>query len=188
MPDVFRRLVSSVATLVTGLTVVLVPLGAQDPASVAEPDQADVASVDAILTAVYDVISGPAGEARDWDRFRALHIDGARLIPTFRNRETGNTEHRVWTVEEYIERAGAQLEARGFFEQEIGRRTERYGNIVHAFSSYESRFKADDPDPFMRGINSFQLLYQGGRWWVVTIFWQPEYPDLPIPDAYIGEE
>ncbi|NNG15652.1 MAG: hypothetical protein HKM89_04160 [Gemmatimonadales bacterium] len=145
-----------------------------------------MASVDAIITAVYDVISGPAGHKRDWDRFRSLFMEGARLVPTWRNRETGERSHGLMTVENYVSRAGPQLETNGFFEVEIARRTERYGRVVHLFSTYESRRNADDAEPFMRGINSFQLLYEKGRWWVVTIFWQPEYPDLPIPKMYLS--
>ena len=160
--------------------------GATPAPAAVTADSADVASVDAIIAAVYDVISGPAGRKRDWDRFRSLYIEGARLIPTGRNRQTGESGHGLLTVEDYISRAAPQLEDGGFFEVEIARRTERYGSVVHVFSTYESRRNADDAEPFMRGINSFQLLYQKGRWWVVTIFWQPEYPDLPIPEMYLS--
>jgi hypothetical protein len=160
---------------------------APDPGPAAiTADSADVASVDAIIAAVYDVISGPAGQKRDWDRFRSLYIEGARLVPTGRNRQTGEAGHGLLTIEDYVSRAGPQLENGGFFEVEIARRTERYGSVVHAFSTYESRRNADDAEPFMRGINSFQLLHEKGRWWVVTIFWQPEYPDLPIPGMYLS--
>lgn len=146
---------------------------------------ADVASVDAIITALYDVISGPAGQARDWDRFRALFAEGARLIPTGQ-RPDGTRVMMVWTPEEYIQRAGAQLEANGFFEAEIGRVTEEFGQIAHVFSAYDSRRTAADPTPFARGINSIQLRHDGTRWWVVTIFWDSERPGNPIPPKYLG--
>ncbi|GLC24725.1 DUF6265 family protein [Roseisolibacter agri] len=146
---------------------------------------ADVASVDAILAALYDVISGPAGQKRDWDRMRSLFAPGARLIPTGRTAD-GSFRQRTWTVEEYIANAGVGLETNGFFEREIGRRTETYGNIVHAFSAYDSRRTAADPQPFARGINSIQLWNDGTRWWVVTVFWEGERPDNPIPAQYIG--
>jgi len=155
---------------------------AQTP--MAKPD--DVGSIDAIMKAVYDVISGPAGQARDWDRFRSLFAPGARLVPTGVNQQG---EHRIsaLTPDDYIQRSGPFLEKNGFFEREIGRTTERYGNIVQAFSSYESRHTLDDPKPFARGINSFQLWFDGKRWWVVTIFWQSETPDTPIPAKYINK-
>lgn len=145
---------------------------------------ADVESVDAIIAAVYDVISGPAGQARDWDRMRSLFVPGARLIPTGRAPD-GGTRHRTLTVEEYIQLVGPQLEQGGFFEREIGRVAERYGSIVHLMSAYESRRQAGDAEPFARGVNSFQLLHDGTRWWIVTIFWQAETPDVPIPERFL---
>ncbi len=148
-----------------------------------EADPADVASIDAILAALYDVISGPAGEARDWDRFRSLHIPQARLIPTGRTRE-GEHRHSVLSVEDYISSSGPFLEERGFFETEAARTTERFGDIAHAFSTYESRWNEDDPEPFQRGINSIQLMHDGTRWWVLNIFWAGERPDMPIPERY----
>jgi hypothetical protein len=157
------------------------------PAAVrAQPDAdpADVGSVDAIMAAVYGVISGPAGEARDWDRFRSLFVDGARLIPTGPDRD-GGYGFRMMSPQEYATGPGASLEERGFFEREIHRTVERYGPVVHAFSTYESRWNADDPTPFARGINSFQLFHDGERWWVVTIYWHGETPDTPIPGRYL---
>lgn len=145
---------------------------------------ADVASMDAIITALYDVISGPAGQKRDWDRFRSLFIPGARLIPTGRTPE-GAVRHRVMTPDEYAATSGPMLEQRGFFEREIGRTTERFGNIAHLFSAYDSRNTATDPEPFARGINSIQLLHDGQRWWVVSIFWDSESPAHPIPAKYL---
>ncbi|NNF04111.1 MAG: hypothetical protein HKN17_06560 [Rhodothermales bacterium] len=138
------------------------------------------------MHAVYDVISGPAGEERDWNRMRSLFRPEARLIPTGRMAQNAPLRPFYWSLEEYIERAGPQLESGGFFETEIHRKTERFGNIAHVFSTYESRRNADDPEPFMRGINSFQLFFDGDRWWVVNIYWQGEMPGNPIPDEYGG--
>lgn len=151
-------------------------------APVARP--ADVASLDAIIAALYDVISGPAGQRRDWDRMRTLFVPGARLIPTGRRADTATM--RMLTVEEYITGVGPRLEEGGFFEREIGRRTERYGGIAHVFSSYDSRRTAADLAPFARGINSIQAWHDGKRWWIVTIYWESERPDNPIPSRYLG--
>ena len=158
---------------------------AQETAGSTHPaNPADVESVDAIVAAVYDVISGPAGEARDWDRWRTLFIPEARLISLGVN-QRGETRYRVMTPEEYVALAGASLEENGFFESEIGRTQEEFGPVVHLFSTYQSKRKLEDPEPFARGINSFQLMHDGGRWWVVTIYWTSERPDLPIPERYI---
>jgi len=149
---------------------------------------ADVASIDAIITAAYDVISGPPGP-RDWDRERSLFIPGARLIPTTKTagetNPAGAITPRVLDVDGFIERSRAYLETSGFFEKEIARRIEQFGHIAHVWSTYESRHRKDDPAPFMRGINSIQLLFDDNRWWIVTIYWQHESPEDPIPEKYL---
>lgn len=159
-------------------------LDGQPAPTVPVPRPADVASIDGIMAAVYEVISGPAGQARDWDRMRSLFLPGARLIPSGKNAE-GVARTLVWSLEEYITTAGPSLERGGFFEQELGRVTEQYGSVVHLFSSYESKRTAADEKPFARGVNSFQLWHDGSRWWVVTIFWEGETPGNPIPDQYL---
>lgn len=159
------------------------------PASAAAPqaNPDDVKSVDAILGALYDVISGPAGQARNWDRFRSLFIpQGGRLIPTSQAPD-GTVRHRVITPDEYAAQSGPTLEKNGFFEREIGRTTETFGNVTHAFSAYESKRTAQDAKPFSRGINSIQLLNDGKRWYVVTIYWDSERPNNPIPAKYLSK-
>jgi hypothetical protein len=150
-----------------------------------EANPSDVSSLDAIMKAVYDVISGDAGKPRDWDRFRTLFHKDARLIPSGKNPTSGVTGARVLTPEDYIKRASANMEKEGFFEREKARRVEQYGNIAHVFSTYESFRSLTDKKPFMRGINSFQLFNDGKRWWVLTIFWQGETDDNPIPKKYL---
>ena len=123
---------------------------------------------------------------RDWDRWHSLFADGATLSAVVRTRE--QTVRRVlMTPQTWVEGSGAAIERDGFFEAEIGRVTEGFGLIAHAFSSYESYRSASDAEPFARGINSFQLMNDGSRWWVVSVFWQGEGPIDPIPAKYIGE-
>jgi hypothetical protein len=159
------------------------PLTVETPATPAA-NPADVASIDSIIAAVYDVISGPAGKKRDWDRMRSLFVPGARLIPTG-PRPGGAYGSRVLTLDEYIERSSGFFEKEGFYEKEAARVTEQFGKIAHAFSTYESRHAPDDAKPFQRGINSIQLMNDGKRWWVVTIFWQGEDEKTPLPEEYL---
>jgi hypothetical protein len=151
------------------------------------PDARDVESVDAILAALYGVISGDSGVARDWDRFRSLFAPGARLIPVGQ-RQGGPVAARVLTPEEYVQASGPFLVNNGFHEREVARRSESYGQIVHAFSTYESRRRASDPRPFMRGINSIQLFNDGARWWIQTVMWWGETPATPLPARYLDSE
>ena len=147
---------------------------------------ADVGSIDAILNSVYDVISGPAGKKRDWDRMRSLFIPGARLIPT--GPRPGGYGSRVLNVEDYVTRGNTLFEKEGFFEKEIARKTESFGQIAHVFSTYEARHSLADEKPFLRGINSIQLMNDGKRWWIVTIFWQAEDEKNPLPEKYLMKD
>lgn len=160
------------------------PLAGQDSTRSPTANAADVASVDAVIAALYDVISGPAGQARDWDRFRSLFAPGARLIPV-RPRPDGGANAIVLDPDGYIARSRPLLEGNGFFEREIGRVTEQFGNVTHVFSAYAAFRTAADSVPFMRGINSIQLLRDGDRWWVVSVFWDAERPGLTIPAEYL---
>jgi hypothetical protein len=147
-------------------------------------DPADVASEDAIVAALYASISGAACQHRDWDRFRSLFVEGGRLIPTGRTPD-GKARTRVESPDEYVAAVRNGMEDGGFFEHETARNAHTYGPITELFSTYESRHQANDAKPFARGINSIQLLNDGTRWWVVTVYWQAERPDLPIPAVYL---
>jgi hypothetical protein len=190
-----RPFTLAAALLLLSLPVPLsVPISAQaskpaPPGSIAaHPDwpkakAADVSSVDAILASLYDVISGPAGQPRNWNRFRSLFVADARLIPTRHNKTGSGADVAIFTPEQYQERAAPALE-KGFFERGIHNTTESFGDIVHVFSTYESRHTKDG-EPFQRGINSIQLLKDGHRYWIVTIFWDGETPTTPIPAKYL---
>jgi hypothetical protein len=144
---------------------------------------ADVATPDAILAATYDVISGPPGK-RDWDRFRSLFLPGARMAAVVKGKD-GSLSAKSFTPEEYITFGDAYFMKSGFFEREASRHSDRYANIMQIFSTYESRHDIKDASPFARGINSFQLFFDGKRWWVVDIFWQEETPDAPLPEEFL---
>ena len=157
------------------------------------PNLADVESIDAIVTAAYDGISGPAGKKRDWDRERSLYYPGARLIPTAKP-VTGDESQvasenklapQILDIEGFIARVEPFFKEAGFYEKEIARRIEQFGNIAHVWSVYEARHAETDPEPFMRGINSFQLFHDGKRWWIVNIYWRQESPEVPIPEKYL---
>lgn len=155
---------------------------APDPfagAPAAKPE--DVNSIDHILAALYDVISGPPGE-RDWNRFRSLFIPTAHLTSTGKAPD-GSVRVRPNSVDDYAHGADAYFLKNGFFEKPIVNRIQTYGNVAQVFSSYESRHAAGDA-PFARGINSIQILYDGKRWWIVSILWDSERPDNPLPAEY----
>jgi hypothetical protein len=177
--------------LTVALCGVLVPIPVpQDPPAAPKPTTApaaaraeDTATLEAILAALYDVISGPAGQRRDWDRMRSLFHAEAKLVPLVKGQDGTRAVHLK--VDDYVTRSGPMLERDGFFEQEIARRVDRFGDLAHVFSTYEGRRKLDDAQPFLRGINSIQLVRQAGRWHVLQILWEQEADAGPIPPQYL---
>lgn len=149
-------------------------------APAAAPD--DVKSIDAITAALYDVISGPAGKARDWNRMRSLFIPGGRLMPVGA-RKTGEVAIRLMEVNDYIATSGDSLVGSGFTERELAKRVERFGHIAHVLSTYEGTMETR-PEP-LRGINSIQLMNDGTRWWIVSVMWEAETPTLALPAEYL---
>src|SRR5258706_10196450 len=133
-----RRIATLAALIIVLVASVTALAGVRTPQaerpSPPAANASDVASMDSIVAALYDVISGPAGKKRDWDRMRSLFIPGARLIPTGK-RQSGSYGSRVLTVDEYIERASGLFEKAGFYETEGARATEQFGQIAHAFST-----------------------------------------------------
>jgi hypothetical protein len=175
---------SAIASSAQNQTQTQAPVAPAPAAPAPTAKQEDVASPDAIIAAVYDVISGSAGQKRDWDRMRPLFYPGARLIRTAAKKE-GGMEAGPLSVQEYIDRVSVYFEKNGFSEKEISRRTEKWANILQAFSTYESRHDAKDAAPFARGINSFQLFFDGTRWWILTIYWQQETPENALPAEFL---
>ena len=147
------------------------------------PRPADVASSDAIVAALYQVISGDKDVPRDWDRFRSLFHPSGRLVAIGKPAE-GPALVRTMTPEDYITRSGPLL-LQGFHEREIARRVEHFGGVTHVFSTYEARRAAADAVAFLRGINSIQLFDDGQRWWIVSVYWQSETPQFPLPAQYL---
>ena len=137
----------------------------------------DVESIESIVKAMYEVISGPAG-TRDWERERTLLHPSARLMPT--RVEEGRPRVDVFDCEGYITSRTPFFAANDFYEIEVAHRVERFGNIAHVWSTYEGRRSPDDPQFLFRGINSIQLFHDGDRWWVMSVMWDNERPGNPL--------
>jgi len=132
------------------------------------PDS-DVSTLDGVLHALYEVLSGPAGQPRDWERYRSLFLEGARLIVVVAVAGEKPCARQL-TVEDYIRRVEPIFAVEDFWERETARQTETFGRVAHVLSAYESLRDPNGP-PFERGDNSMQLFYDDSRWWVVSVMW-----------------
>lgn len=139
--------------------------------------------LDAAISKLYGTISGPAGQKRDWDTFRTIFADGAQMRSI--SKREGKTVVSLLTPEDYVTKAGPNIEKSGFFEKEISRKFWVYADMAQVFSTYESRLKEEDK-PFDRGINTITLIKIDGAWKVASITWTGERTGGKIPAEYGG--
>lgn len=143
----------------------------------------DVASIDAIVRAVYEAVSFTEGAGPDGPRLCSLCGPHARLSKVHAD---GIDDMSVAEFVARVRRRIAETELHSFVERELFRRTEVFSGIAHVFTTYESRTGAGDAGELLyRGINSIQLRHDGRRWWILTILWTDEREDSPIPAAYL---
>ena len=152
------------------------------PVATIPPRPDDVATIDGMVKAYYEVVTGPAGQPRDWARDRTLYIPDLRFVQVDVDK-SGKLAPRITSHQEYVDGADGMSKT-GFFEKEIHRVTERFGPIAHVWSTYESRRTENGPI-IMRGINSIELFWDGKRWWIANAIWTDETKDNPIPKEYL---
>ncbi len=144
------------------------------------PDPADVETLDGIIDAYYEVVSGPAGSIPDRARDLYIHIEDAPVIIMNEDAE-GNIVANKMNISEFHDRMGGARQS-GFFEVEIHRETQQYGAMTHIWSTYEWRTTEDGPVGG-RGINSIQLYHDGSRWWIASEIFDNR--NKPVPAEYM---
>lgn len=157
-------------------------LAQASPVSVVQPPAraADVQSIDSIIAALYEVISGGIGEQRNWSRMRSLFIPEARIMAIFPKKDSKDLGLRILSISDYIANSGPRLIEVGFREKELARKTEQWGELAQVFTSYETIEEKDNI--IRRGINSVQLMHDGTRWWIISLLFEAERPQLQLPD------
>jgi uncharacterized protein DUF4437 len=146
-------------------------------------DPADVATVEGIVTAFYEVINRPAGTARQWRRDSTLYMPRATFVAMAE--KDGKPVPEVMTPEEFRRAVDAEFVAKGFFETEIGHRVERFGNVAQVRSVYETRRTSNGP-LIGRGVNYLLLYWGGTRWWIANAVWDDERPNSRLPQSWIA--
>ena len=144
------------------------------------PRAEDVQTLDGIMKAYYEVVSGPAGSFPDKERDFAIHIPDAQVI-IMADDGKGNVIPNRMTIAQFHERFSEARET-GFFEYEISRETSQYGAMTHIWSTYEWKATQDGPVGG-RGINSIQLYHDGHRWWIAAEIFDTR--NKPVPEQYM---
>jgi hypothetical protein len=139
----------------------------------------DVSTIEGIVKASYETISGGVGVARDWGRDRTLFDPNSRSVAIHVDAKTGAIKTESMTEQEFADRSDASAVRDGFTERELKHVIHRYGNVATVLSSYEGA--AASGKGAERGVNIFQLYFDGKRWWILSMVWDTERPDNPIP-------
>jgi hypothetical protein len=143
----------------------------------------EVGSLDGIMKAYYDVVTVKKGEKPSYERDSLLHFKDA-LVGDMEVDKNGKPFLHAMTLKEYHRISDPFLEKNGFYEKEISRKVEKFGNIYHVWSTYESRNTAEG-EVNERGINSIELFFDGTRFWISAWFFDTERKDNPIPQEYL---
>jgi hypothetical protein len=145
--------------------------------------QADVQSQDSVLKAFYESLTFPEGKDPDWERFSNLF---ASASAPFVRMNPGAV--LVTDLTGFLANFSGRIKSgalKSFNEEEISRSTESFGNIAQVFSTYRKGLNTADPQKFVRGVNSLQIFFKDGRWWIASLMWQDETPENPIPPQYL---
>jgi hypothetical protein len=154
-------------------------------AGLPQPAPADVATPEATVAAYYEALSGPVAKKRDWNRFLSLFFPGARLLPAEGKGHSGTMPHQ-FSPSKYLYDTESNMLEEGYLAKETDHRSEGFGKILHVWSTYEVRHAAADAKPFVRGINSFELFFDGKRWWIFSVLWQPETTRLGLTEEKLS--
>ena len=148
------------------------------------PRPEDVSTIDGMIKAYYEIVSGPAGQPRQWDRDATLYIPNVRFVIISED-ATGKATAESMTHQEFVDTSEASIGGKAFYEHEVHRITQRAGNIAHVFSTAE-RSSSPDGKVEGRGIDSLELFWDGKRWWITAAnLWDINTTKHPLPPEFL---
>ncbi|MBI1182927.1 hypothetical protein GC194_01555 [bacterium] len=145
----------------------------------------DVESIEAIINALYEVISGEANEERDWTRFKSLWHPEAKLVMVTPSNDS-TAEEISMDCDEFIKLSSNHGKISSFYEVETFTKTDMVGHIAQVLSTYVIKSSPDQKGYQVRGVNLFQLFFDGKRWWILNCTWENEVQGMKIPAQYLG--
>jgi len=142
----------------------------------------DVSTLDGVMKAYYDVISGPAGQPRQWARDRTLYTPEVSFV-IISDDADGTPVAKQLTHQEFVDDSDAEVVKGGFYEKEIHRIVHRYDNWANVVSTSQSRRTPDGP-VIGHSIDNLDLFWDGHRWWVMHVTIAEIRPDHPLPKEF----
>lgn len=155
---------------------------------IAQEKESDLRSefetIDGILNELYKAVSFEKGEDTDWDYVRTFFIHEAVIIL-----RTSATEKKVLNVEDFVQLFLDDIERLrmkdyGFTETVKNIQSRSFGEIAHAFVVYRAQLGSRQGQG-NDGLDSFQLIWRSGRWWIASVINEAAFPDRPIPEEFL---
>ena len=143
-----------------------------------------VQTIDKTIKTLYSILSAEADEIHNWELFLYLFHPEGKMIQ-YANNIDGLLEITFMSPKEYVNTIGKYLDERSFYEKEIYKKIDTYGSLAHVLSTYQSYRSKFDKKPYFTGLNSFQLVYQHRRWWIINNFWTREAIAEPFPKEFL---
>ena len=149
-----------------------------------EPRPEDVSTIDGMVRAYYEVVSGPAEKKREWGRDATLYVPGIRFL-IFREDKNGKTSVRTLTHQEFVDESQAAMAGKAFYEREVHRIAHRAGNVAHVFCTAEQAYSPTGPVEG-RSIDSLEMYWDGSRWWITNAnIWEVDTKARPLPKEFL---
>jgi hypothetical protein len=175
--------IAAAGVLVLLITLAAIPKAKQTPhvaVATIEARAQDVNSIEAIVAASYETISGGVGVPRQWSRDRSLYDPNVRFVSISVDPQSKKIVTHSESHQDFVDSSDAFLMKEGFSERELKHVSKQFGNVATVLSSYEGKV-ASTGKVVTRGVNIFQLYYDGKRWWILSMVWDQERPDNPLP-------
>jgi hypothetical protein len=185
-----RPLLAAIAgSILLAVCLLAIPRVRKEPhvnVAMAGPRPEDVSTIEGIVRASYETISGGVGVPRQWSRDRSLYDPNVRFAAVRVNPETKAIAVQSVTHQQYVDASDGFMVKEGFEERELGQEIHRFGNVATVLSSYEGKV-ASTGKVVTRGVNIFQLYFDGQRWWILSMTWDQERADNPIPAKLLAK-
>jgi len=140
-------------------------------------------NLDEVIAEMYASICFEEGQRPDWSRQVAIFAPGARMV---RVTDDGIFEFDLQSYRANLEAMIDSGSLPSFWESEIWRDTQQFGEVAHVLSAYEAR-RSKNGDVVNRGVNSIQLFRRNDQWLISAMLWRREGKSVRIPDAFQRE-
>ncbi|SCZ00860.1 nuclear transport factor 2 family protein [Alkaliphilus peptidifermentans] len=122
----------------------------------------------------YKIISGSAGERRNWNEFKSLFFSEDSSLASMKYNADKECITKGMDVESYIVGLCDFLKSNDFYEYGFNYEIKVIGSIASVYSEYAAKRKKEDSNIIKSGVNLVQLIHNGHEWKIHSMLWQDQ--------------